>query len=185
MGNNNIPCISTDKSDRFYAFDRYSNAYTESQPRNCTWFCIYRVSKRLPISMCVIDSFEKKNGEVITWSGHESDITWADYERIFRNEPGIRKTWDNGGWLQENMRGDGSIVSVGDLGDYSRSYIHYAAFASNSHINTPSKTALYRFLMIHSLRSDSLVMKKIYRRIRKYLFPDLERQVTNQRSSLD
>lgn len=185
MEHNDIPCISTEKSEKFYAFDRYSNAYTESQPRNCTWFCIYRVSNRLPISMCVKDSFFKDNGEVITWKGVESEISWTDYEKVFREESGKRKTWDNGGWLQEIMRENRPIVSVGDIKDFSTCYIHYAAFASNSRINSPFKTAVYRFLMIHSLRSNSFFMKKVYRKIRKQLFPDGERQVTNQRSSLD
>ena len=183
--NQEVPCVSTDCSIKSYGFDRYSNGYNECQPRNCTWFCIYRVSRRIPVSMCVVDGFFKENGEAIYWKGIDSDISWEEYEKVFRNEKGLRKVWDNGGWLQEIMRDGRPLVSLNDLGSYSKQYIHYAAFASNSSINTPLKTSLYRFLMIQALTSDSKFKKRICRYLRKHLFPCKERRVTNQKSALD
>lgn len=186
MDDNDSPCISTDKTIVVRrSFDPYSNAYTEGQPRNCTWFCVYRVAERIPISMCVVDSFTSTKGDVITWKGSDSEITWDEYERVFRNEDGVRKTWDNGGWLQEKMRKGKPLVSLGDLGDYSKQYIHYAAFASNSFINTAFKTAVYRFLRQRVLLADSRIVKKVYNKARKMLFPDRERRVSNQKSSMD
>lgn len=187
MDENEIPCISTDRtpSETKVSFDKYSNGETEVQRRNCTWFCIYRVADRLPVSMCVVDAFYMANGEVVVWKQLNSELTWNDYEHVFRTEKGVRRTWDNGGVLQEQMRKGKRFLSLEDLGDYKKQYIHYAAFASNSIINTPLKTAVYRFLMIQELIINSKMMKKLVRKIRKTMFSDKERQTTNRQSSMD
>lgn len=180
-----IVVISTDVTKNVFFFDKHSNFNTELQPRNNTWFCLYSVKYRLPISMAVRDEFCSDTGETYIWtSGGDSSISWTLYEQQFRKKRGVRKTWDNGGWLQFHMR-QGAPISINEIKDYHKQYIHYSAFSSNSVINTRLKTYIYRFFCISILIVDNKIIKKVLRRIREFLFNEEERATTNRQSKLD
>lgn len=196
--NKDIQIISVDKTIRHTYFDTYSKQTIDARERNDTWFCIYRNINDKTLSHRVVDYFTDKSGKKISYDFENEGSDWNNYILEVNKNNAIREVWDSAGWMQKTIREESEskeIICLHDINaEFQNAYIHYAAYSKNKSINTPLKTAVYRYLFIKKriglpilpTRLNTLV-KKILNQIYKLTFIKAtnERLVDNSKSSLD
>lgn len=193
-----IQILSVDKTTRHTYYDTYSKQTIDAQERNDTWFCIYRNISDKTLSHRVVDCFIDKSGKIISFNFESISSDWNNYILDVNKNNAIRKVWDSAGWMQKSIREESNsneIICLHDINsNFKNAYIHYAAYSKNKSINTPLKTAIYRYLFIKKNigilffpTKINLIVKKIHNKIYKLTFigATKERQFDNSKSILD
>ncbi len=133
-------------------FDSYSNEIITLNERWQTQFCIYkRAALKCPVSHMY--HVERQPGRV------------------------PRSVWDDAGYFQRGLKLMGYELEAVDP-RYASSFIHYAAFGQNRHIDE-SNVAPYRRLQL-ALHMASRVLpvfitNRLWWRVNKLFFPDVDR----------
>lgn len=190
MVQHKLDIFSVDRTSKRVVYDTYSKGEIVTMPRNDTWFCIYDMHQCCRNeSFALFDMFITNEGDKYFWRSANWIGKWAEYEKHFRNESGIRYVYDDSAYLQSIIKKSTGkpYVSIHDVFDKSDSYIHYAHFASNMQIDSVFRTYLYRKLTIMSYKSRNKLIRKFVNRCRKILFgnADTSRLVDNKTSKLD
>lgn len=193
-----IQILSVDKTTRHTYYDTYSKQTIDARERNDTWFCIYQNISDKTLSHRVVDYFTDKSGKKISYNFESESSDWNSYILEVNKNNAIREVWDSAGWLQKTIRekyNSNEIICLHDIySNFDNAYIHYAAYSKNRSINTPLKTAIYRYLFIKKSigfptlpNKINLMIKKLHNKIYKltYIQATKERQFDNSKSLLD
>lgn len=182
--------FSADKTIQMQRYDTYSQFNIVAMPRNDTWLCIYDMHQcRCNESFALLDEFISEGGNKYSWRSANWIGNWYDYERHFRNEKGTRYVYDDSAYLQSMIKKNTSkpYICIHDVFNKCFSYIHYAHFSSNIHINSVWRTYLYRKLILMRERYQNKILRKFVNFLRRLLFSnsDNSRLVDNKTSQLD
>lgn len=196
--NKNIQILSVDKTTNHVYYDTYSKQTINARERNDTWFCIYRKISDKTLSHRVVDYYENKFGNRVLFDFENEASDWSEYISGVENNNATREVWDSAGWMQKSIRekcDSNDIICLHDISpNFNNAYIHYAAYSKNKSINSPLKTAIYRYLFIKkSIGFEflptklNMITKKIHNIIYKFTFINAtkERQFDNSKSLLD